>query len=190
MASVSNPFSATGIELTGMVPYSEQVDSRFRVGGDHASVWVPHDFGSNYRYGGVLIGEFGTQTTATLKAEWLNNGGSTKITTLKLTSASSWAGTITDVSMGTASGKRVFTIKGDAPAAGHQVIVAPYAYKMPAFSDQAAYTDAGGWVPFSGSGAKEDVSVTVSTVTQYAIFVGKGFPSQLEVVSEVWIYTV
>lgn len=180
----SNP-SAVWIELSGMVPHDEQPDTLFRVGGEPAGVWVPRALPGKHRFGGVLVSDHFEKGPNSVKAEWVGPHRNTKDITVIAEPDSEWPVKVAATYLDTHDKTRVITVAVDFDKPRDvQVVVMPYAYKMPAFADHAAYAAAGGSAPLTSSG-KVEIKVEACAVDRYAVFVAEGFPGRFMALSPV-----
>lgn len=188
-ASYDDDIFVFSLTLTGMSPHDEQTDHRFSVDGTSAGVWVPLLLNSSsHKYGGVGMVPLSTiGSTALYKGTYLP-ASQTNTHSIQVSTAS-MSGSVSNLSAQQSGTKVLIDADYSVSGSGWYVVAAPYATAMPAFTSLGVYQALGDVVSVSGSGS---VTLTVypSGVSQYVVFIAKGYPSELEPGSAGQIITV
>ena len=166
------------LELTGMFPPGEQGDHRFSLDGVDAAVYMPiQRNATEHRYAGVGIAPLKrVGTTVVYKSTYLprDKSNSHQIDV----DARQLQGGISNIEVHSTGSKAIIKATVDVTGGGWTLFALPFMPKMPKLSSLNAYQALGGHASLSGSGIAK-VVVQPGDVQQYAVFVGRGWPSKI-----------
>ncbi|MGK0358910.1 MAG: hypothetical protein ACI9U2_001204 [Bradymonadia bacterium] len=166
------------LELTGMYPPDEQVDHHFSVDGVDAAVYVPIQLSaSDHVYTGVGIAPLtSVGSTVTYKSIYLprskENDHQVDV------DASPFLGGISKIEVVSMGSETIIKAVVDVSGSGWSLFAVPFMPSTPKFASLNDYQALVGHADLSGSGIAK-VTVTPGSVERYAVFVGRGWPTEI-----------
>lgn len=166
------------LELTGMDPPNEQIDHRFSLNGVDAAVYMPiQRSASEHAYAGVGLAPLKrVGSTVEYKSVYLprSKANSHRVDV----DARQLRGSLSNIEVSPMGSKTVIKATVDVPGSGWTLFAVPFMPKMPKHPNLSAYQAVGGHAALSGSGTAK-VVVQSNGMPEYAVFVGRGWPSSI-----------